>query len=197
MRDRIKNHQSQILHPATMTPLPKKPATYLCQPDSIFCCATDLISAYNLILSAEEAAVTKKDEDNILNARVVGYFLLECYKRAPQAASQISKEVRSPHYLPNTDHKDVVYGVGSVYRHFLLRVCEPLFLLHVQQTHHLSVSQDDNHYSPNSGFACVSPIHEQAGRAYTQRPSSDRYKLRVNQREGKPFLYFLRPFKNK
>jgi hypothetical protein len=110
------------------TKLPPNPATYINQPYSERFWHENFDVAYSRILAAEQNAMNQHEEDNTINARVVGYFILECFKRlsrfGPDAADRIVVEITSPPVLPGNTTHDVVYAVGADYRGFLLRGCE-------------------------------------------------------------------------
>jgi len=130
--------------------LPLNPTTYYNQPYAIPFWHESLDRAYQEVLIAEQAAMTSHDEDKTINARVLGYFLLECFKRmhrfGPDAVDRIVVEIISMPTKPDTTTQDVIYGLGAEYRAYLLRG---------------SVSYSFRHYFCRLTVYCQSEQHRQ------------------------------------
>jgi hypothetical protein len=96
------------------------------------------VSAWNLLLAAEDAA-SKKDKrpakykDELIGVRVLGFFLLDFYKYSNlnqfglTPYKRLVQEVISCFRVSVTDDEAVheaVFKLGLSYRNHLMRVCE-------------------------------------------------------------------------
>ena len=116
--------------PFTMPPLPKN---------------VDLdphgVSAWNMLLAAEEAALkidtrSAKYMDELVGVRVVGFFLLDFYKHSNRfgliAYKRLLREVISCFRVSVSDNEAIykaIFDLGLSYRNHLIRVCEYLTLI--------------------------------------------------------------------
>lgn len=96
------------------------------------------VSAWNLLLSAEDAALKKdtrpaKYRDELVGVRVLGFFLLDFYKHSNYHQiglipyNRLVREVISCFRVSVTEDEAVfkaVFELGLSYRNHLMRVCE-------------------------------------------------------------------------
>jgi len=96
------------------------------------------VSAWNLLLAAEDAALKKdtmpaKYRDELVGVRVLGFFLLDFYKYSNHHQiglipyKRLVREVISCFAVSVNDNQAVfkaVFDLGLSYRNHLMRVCE-------------------------------------------------------------------------
>ena len=96
------------------------------------------VSAWNLLLAAEDAALKKdtrpaKYLDELVGVRVLGFFLLDFYKHSNVHQfglipyKRLLREVTSCFAVSVTDDEatfKAVFDLGLSYRNHLMRVCE-------------------------------------------------------------------------
>ena len=108
-------------------PLPREPPTY----EEWQKHSPQYLSAYNLAFNAEGYAT--KDDD-IISARVAGYFLIELFKwreiLSTVPCDRLSIELQSESRKGGSVN-DVVFQVGKMYRERFIRLCAFIFFIHM------------------------------------------------------------------
>jgi len=89
------------------------------------------LSAYNLAFNAETYATQQPEtdpsrNDNIISARVAGYFLIELFNRhtslTTEPCDRLSIELQWEGREPGMSANDVVFRIGKLYRDYFMRL---------------------------------------------------------------------------
>jgi len=89
------------------------------------------MSAYNLAFNTETYATQQPEtdpsrNDNIISARVAGYFLIELFNRhtslTTEPCDRLSIELQSEGREPGMSANDVVFRIGKLYRDYFMRL---------------------------------------------------------------------------
>ena len=115
----------------SVTPLPPEPALY----EEWRSASPDYLNAYDKIFKAERHVVqqvetnpaNEEEKENLISARVAGYLLVELFNRrailSERACASLAKQLMSEPRKPGDTDQDLVFGIGSRYREYLLRSC--------------------------------------------------------------------------
>ena len=86
------------------------------------------LSAYRMILRAEQLAIKEQAKEDIISARIIGYLLLEFHAQyrifGGKPCTELVRWATSPSRNPDRpEQHHVIFDVGKLCRDKLLRAC--------------------------------------------------------------------------